>query len=131
MIEPPLTITSRPRRHRDAATPERDADGALAFEQKAVGFGLCDHAQVGTLHRRAKVGDSGGATARVAGRQLIIADPLLARAVEIVVARDARLDHAVDERFAERVALFSATSRFGSTCAMPPWVTYQVAKIRK
>src|SRR4029453_10988446 len=65
------------------------AGGALAFEQDTSGERLDLDLQVRTLLRRAQVADRGAATPAVARRGLVVAGTLLARAVEVVIARDA------------------------------------------
>ena len=54
--------------------------------------------------RRAEIGARRAPAPPVAGRRLVIADTLLAGAVEIVVGRDAGLDRGLDHRVAERRA---------------------------
>src|SRR5947207_8175753 len=85
--------------------PERDADGAAAFEQDLVAERFGDDLQIAPLHRRAQIADRGRAAAAVARRRLVIADAVLTRAVEIIVARKAKRDRGIDEGFADRVML--------------------------
>jgi hypothetical protein len=90
----------------DTALPaERHAGRAPAFEQDLFGQCLGDDAQVGPLHCRAQIADSGRAAPAIARRRLVVADAVLARAVEIIVARKAELGHRCDKGFADRVLL--------------------------
>src|SRR5439155_15360694 len=88
-----------------ALTAEIDADGAAALEQDLLGERLGDDLQVAALHRWAQIADRGRAAPAVARRRLVIADAFLAGAVEIVVARIAHLDRALDEGFADRMVV--------------------------
>src|SRR5260370_35614819 len=85
------------------AAPERDADGATPFEQDLFAQRLGHDLQIASLHRRTQIADRGRAAASVARRRLVIADAVLARAVEITVARKAEPYRGVDERFSDRV----------------------------
>src|SRR5437879_11825022 len=77
-----------------ALAAEADADGAAALEQDLFGERLGDDLPVAALHRRAQIADRGRAAPAVARRRLVIADAVLAGAVEIVVARITELGRA-------------------------------------
>ena len=78
-----------------AVAPEPHADGAPAFEQDLLGQRPGDDAQIGALHRRAQIADGGRAAPAIARRRLVVADAVLARAVEIVVAGKAKFGRAL------------------------------------
>src|SRR5690606_9514915 len=61
------------------------------LQQAAAGMGVGDYGQFGALHGRAQVRDGCAAAHAVARRALEIAESLLARAVEVVVAIDPEL----------------------------------------
>ena len=67
------------------------ADGAAAFEQDFLGQGPGDDIEIGALHCRAEIADGGRAALAVARRRLVVADAVLAGAVEIVIAGKAEL----------------------------------------
>src|SRR4029077_19842628 len=60
---------------------------------------------IGSLHCRAQIADSSRAAPALACRRLMVADAFLAGAIEIVIAREAELDRALDKRLADRVAV--------------------------
>src|SRR5207302_8980605 len=80
-------LARRPRGVDPALAAEIDPDGAAALEQDLLGERLGNDLQVAALHRRAQIADRGRAAPAVARRRLVIADAVLAGAVEILVAR--------------------------------------------
>ena len=86
-----------------AVAAECHADGAAAFENNLFGHRAGDDAEIGTLHRRAQIADGGRTAFSVSGRRLVVADAVLASAVEIVVAGKAELRRSGDEGLADRV----------------------------
>src|SRR5260370_21688241 len=79
------------------------ADRTAAFEQKLLGQGLGNDMEIGALHCRAKIADGGRAALSVACRRLVVADPVLACAVEIVIAGKAEPGRRRDKSLTDRV----------------------------
>src|SRR5690348_1435199 len=88
-----------------AAPPERDADGAAALEEDLVAERLGHDLQIAPLHRRPQIPDCGRAAPAVARCRLVVAGPVLTRAVEIVIARKAERDGRLDKSLADRVMI--------------------------
>ena len=63
------------------------------------------HPQIGPVARRVQVAHRGRAAPPVARGELVVADALLHRAVEIVVAWETEIYRALDERLADRVVV--------------------------
>src|SRR3546814_5597235 len=78
-----------------------DADGALALEDHPFDVGVGDDGEVGTLARRAQIGDGGAATKAVVCRLLNVADAGLVAAIEVARAGDADILRCFDEHVAE------------------------------
>src|ERR1700730_5163462 len=79
------------------------ADRTAAFEQDLLGQGPGDDLEIGTLHCRAEIADGGRAALSVACRRLVVAYPVLAGAVEIVIAGKAELGRRGDKTLTDRV----------------------------
>src|SRR3954469_9723088 len=79
------------------------ADGAAAFEQNLLGQGPGDDIEIGALHCRAEIADRSRAAPSVACRRLVVADPVLAGAVEIVIAGKAEPRRRRDKSLTDRV----------------------------
>src|SRR5205823_6172153 len=94
-------LASGTRFERLAASAEGDADRVAASEEDPVAERLGHHLQVASLHRWPQIADRGRAAAPVARRRLVIADAVLPRAVEIVVAREAKRDRRLDKSLAD------------------------------
>ncbi len=107
LIAPPHRITSRAARtvRSSAVLTERHAGGAAAIQRDALGQRIGDDAQIAALHRRAQIADRGGAAPAVARGELVVADPFLRGAVEVVIARIAEIERALDEGLADRVVV--------------------------
>src|ERR1700730_14081099 len=86
-----------------AVSAKARADGAAALAQDLLGQSSSDDPEIGALHRRTQIPDGRRAALSVARRRLVIADPVLARTVEIVVAGKAELGCGRDEGLADRV----------------------------
>src|ERR1700733_8936277 len=90
---------------RRAALMIFDADGAAVGKQHAGAERLRDDGQIGPLPRRPQITDRGRPAPAVLGGELEIAGALLARPVEIVIARTTGLHRSFDKRVAQRMRL--------------------------
>ena len=88
---------------RFACLPVFDADGAAPFHQHARGARIGDHLQVGPAQRGREVRLGRAEALAVLVGDLVQAHALLVRAVEVVVARKARLDRGLHEHRPEAV----------------------------
>ena len=84
--------------------PVFDTDGAAAFDEDAGGVGVGRDRQIAAAARRPQIGPRRAPAAAVGRRRLVIADPFLARPVEVVIGRDAGFDRGLYHRVAERRA---------------------------
>jgi hypothetical protein len=112
-----------------------DARRAKAVEFDASRERVRDDAQVRALPRRPQISACDrGADAAAAGL-MVVAAALLVRAVEIVVARHARLDAGADVRVAESVAPADRLHRQRAAGAMklarPEAMILRLAKVRQ
>src|ERR1700730_14777518 len=80
-----------------AVSAKARADGAAALAQDLLGQSSSDDPEIGALRRRTQIPDGRRAALSVARRRLVIADPVLACTVEIVVAGQAELGCGRDE----------------------------------
>ncbi len=88
-----------------AVLAERNAGRSLPVEQNSLGQRAGDDAKVGPVAHRVQVADRGGAALAVACGCLMVTDAILLRAVEVIIARVAEFNRALDEGFADRVML--------------------------
>src|SRR5205085_219975 len=79
------------------------ADRPAAFEQNLLGQGPGDDVEIGALHCWAEITDGGRAAFSVARRRLVVTDPVLAGAVEIVTAGKAEPGRRRDKSLTDRV----------------------------
>src|SRR5580704_4700574 len=86
-----------------AMLAKRHADRTAAFAPNLLGQGPGDDLEIGALHCRAEIADSGRAALSVACRRLVVAYPVLAGAVEIVIARKAEPGRRGDKTLTDRV----------------------------
>ena len=77
--------------------PVLDADGAAVLDQDAGRVRVRRDDEVLSAPRGFQIGDRGAPAPAVADGRLVVADAILARAVEVGVARDARLDGRLDD----------------------------------
>src|SRR6202000_386643 len=85
------------RRARLAVFSEGHTGRSLAFEQDLLRERASDDTQGGARGHGVQITDGGGAALAVARGGLVIADAVLAGAVEVVVALVAELRRAIDE----------------------------------
>src|SRR6516162_5266878 len=90
LTAPPQRMTSRPVNN-PAILPECDPGGATPFEDDLFGQRLGHDLQIWALHRRAQIADRGRAAPALARRRLVVADAVLACAIEIAIAREPKL----------------------------------------
>ncbi len=98
--------------------PPGHADGALGLQHDALGQRMRDHPQVAPLHRRPQIADRGRATASIARGQMVIPGTLLHPPIEIVVARETKVNRALDERLADRIVFIDLRHRERTAGAM-------------
>src|SRR5260370_3296613 len=105
LTAPPHKITSRAARAvSEPAMPAKCyAGGTAAFEQNLLGQGPGNDIKIGALHCRAKIADRGRAALTVACRRLVVADPVLACSVEIVIPGNAEPSPRPDKSLTDRV----------------------------
>src|SRR5215469_8752135 len=84
-------LARRSGRAEPVVSAECHAGGPPSLEQDFLSHGPGYDAQIGPLHGRTQIADGARAALAVACRRLVIAGPVLAGAVEIVVARKAEL----------------------------------------
>ena len=82
-----------------------DAHRPLALEQDPRGQRVGLDAQVRPVHHRVQIGDRGRAALAVLHGQLVIADAFLLGAVDVWIARNARLDAGLDDIIGNLVGL--------------------------
>ena len=82
---------------------KRNADRTAAFKQNLLGQGPGDDIEIAALHCRAEIADRSRAALAVARRRLVITDPVLAGAIEIVITGKAEPGRRGDESLTDRV----------------------------
>ena len=95
-----------------------DAGGASAFEGDARSERAGMDAEVGTRFRRIEVGDGGGTARALALRDLVEADAGLCGAIEVRVARHARLHAGFDEGLRQRIGVAQVGNGQGAIAAV-------------
>src|SRR3984893_6333026 len=85
-----------------AMLAKRHADRTAAFAPNLLGQGPGDDLEIGALHCRAEIADGGRAALSVARRRLVVAYPVLAGAVEILIARKAEPGRRGDKTLTDR-----------------------------
>src|SRR5581483_4013564 len=104
-------------------------------ERQSRRLRLRDHAQVRALAGGPQVGDGRRAAEAAPGRELVIARALLPRAVEVVIAGDAKLGAAGDDGLDELVPAGDVGGPYRTVRAMPfafaAHVVLELAEIRQ
>jgi hypothetical protein len=84
---------------------ERYAHRAASFEQHLLGQRVGLHKQIEPLACRTQIPHRGRAAPPVTRGKLVVAGTFLHCAVEIIVARETKIERALDKRLADRVVI--------------------------